>query len=117
MLYYVLKISISAILITVISEVSKKYSMIGGILASLPIVSILAITWLYLESQDLEQISQLSMSIFWMVIPSLFFFIFLVKLIEVGAKFGLSMGLSIAGMIIVYYLTFFILKRIGGIVS
>lgn len=72
MLYYVLKISISALLITIISEVSKKYSIIGGILASLPIVSILALNWLYLETRDLKQISQLSISIFWMVVPSLF---------------------------------------------
>lgn len=50
MLYYILKFTISAILIVAISEISKRYSLTAGILASLPIVSVLAMTWLYIDT-------------------------------------------------------------------
>jgi len=53
-MYYAIKVVISAALIVVISEVSKRYSLIGGILASLPIVSVLALVWLYYDTNDFE---------------------------------------------------------------
>ena len=71
MLYYILKFTISALLIVAISEVSKRYSLAAGILASLPIISILAMIWLYVDTNSIQKVSKLSTSIFWMVLPSL----------------------------------------------
>ena len=59
MIYYIIKVAISATLIVAISEVSKKSSLIGGILASIPVVSVLAMIWLYSETKDVAKISQL----------------------------------------------------------
>ena len=71
MFYYILKFTISALLIVAISEVSKRYSLAAGILASLPIISILAMIWLYVDTNSIQKVSKLSTSIFWMVLPSL----------------------------------------------
>ncbi len=82
MLYYLLKISITVILIVVISEIAKRSTLIGGILASIPLISVLAMVWLYIDTRDIQKISELSMSVFWLVIPSLTLFIVLPLLLK-----------------------------------
>jgi hypothetical protein len=46
MLYYLSIIVITALLIVLISEISKRNTLIGSILASIPLVSVLAVIWL-----------------------------------------------------------------------
>ena len=70
-MYYIIKILISAILIVGISELSKRSSLIGAILTFIPFVSVLAFIWIYVDTKNVETISKLSYSIFWLVIPSL----------------------------------------------
>ncbi len=82
MLYYILKFTISALLIVAVSEVSKRFSLVAGILASLPIVSVLAMIWLYIDTSSVEKVTKLSTSIFWMVLPSLSLFIMLPVLLK-----------------------------------
>lgn len=74
MTQYVVKVLITAALIVAVSEVSKRSTFLGGLLASLPLVSFLALLWLYLDTKDTAKVAALSTSIFWMVLPSLVFF-------------------------------------------
>jgi hypothetical protein len=113
MWYYVLKVAISAILIVAISEVSKRYSLLGGILASLPVISILAMIWLYIDTGSVERISRLSTSIFWMVLPSLSLFILLPVLLKNKVPFFPSLITSCLVMSLLYYVMIVILKKIG----
>jgi len=113
MLYYILKVAISAILIVVISEVSKRYSITGGILASLPIVSVLAIIWLHIDTGSVEKVSKLSTSIFWMVLPSLSLFIMLPLLLKNRVPFYGALIISSIIMVVFYYLMILILKKFG----
>lgn len=117
MLYYVLKVAISAILIVVISEVSKRYSITGGILASLPIVSVLAIIWLYIDTGNVEKVSRLSTSIFWMVLPSLTLFIMLPLLLKNKVPFFSALIISSIVMIAFYCIMILLLKKFGVTVS
>lgn len=87
MFYYIIKVVISAIIIVAVSEASKKSSLIGGILASIPLVSVLAMIWLYIETKDIQKISQLSTSVFWLVIPSLSMFLILPYLFKIKIRF------------------------------
>ena len=64
MKYVILKIIISSGIITLVSEVSKKNSFIGGLIASIPLISVLSIIWLYIDTKDIEKIKNLSTSIF-----------------------------------------------------
>jgi hypothetical protein len=54
-MYYIIKILISAILIVGISELSKRSSLIGAILASIPFVSVLAFIWIYVDTKNVER--------------------------------------------------------------
>jgi len=109
--YYALKILISAVLIVAISEVAKRSSLMGGLIASLPVVSILAFVWLYVDTKSIEKITALSYSIFWLVLPSLSLFVTLPWLLKKSGNFYLSLGGGIATMLALYLLLVAALKR------
>lgn len=94
LVYSLVKIIITVILIIAISEVSKRNSLIAALLASLPLTSILAMIWIYEETQDTKPVSELANSVFWLVIPSLVLFVSLPVLLRCGLNFYLSLGLS-----------------------
>ncbi len=113
MAYYIVKVFITAILVVLISEISKRSSLIGAILASLPVVSILAFIWLYIDTKSVEKISELSIGIFWLVIPSLSLFIALPLLLKSKVNFYASLIISCAIMVLLYFTMVFILKRLN----
>lgn len=109
-MYYAIKVLISAILIVAISELSKRSSLIGAILASIPLVSIMAFIWMYIDTKNVEAISKLSISIFWLVIPSLVLFISLPIFLKYF-NFYLALVSSIILTIGAYYCMIFILEK------
>lgn len=108
-----LKIIITALLVTGISELGRRYTTLAAILASLPLTSILAMIWLYLDTKDAGKVSELSYGIFWAVLPSLLFFIALPLLLKAGLKFPLAMLLSCVLMAGFYFGYLAILKKLG----
>lgn len=108
-----IKIAITTLLIVVISEVSRRSSFVGALLASIPLVSVLAIFWLYVDTNDSAKISALATSIFWLVIPSLAFFVTLPVLLKNGLGFYPSMGISMAATVGCYYLMLVVLNYFG----
>ena len=113
MLQYIIKIIVSAILITAISEISKRSSLWGGILASVPLLSVIALIWLFAETRDTVKVSQLSISIFWLVIPSLSMFLLLPYLLRLKVDFYFALLISLFVMILFYYVMIFILAKFG----
>jgi len=111
--YYFAKIAITSILIVLISEIAKRSSLVGAILASVPLVSVLAMIWLYIETKDTHKVSALATSVFWLVLPSLALFISLPPLLKQGVSFYLSMGLSTAITIVCYFLMVATLEHVG----
>ena len=86
-----------------VSELAKKNPLTGAILASLPLTSIAAFIWMHHQNQDLQSIQTLSSGIFWMVIPSLSFFLIFPLLLKGGAGFYLSLLLSCVATSAVYF--------------
>ena len=95
MLQTVIKVLLSSGIIVIVSEIAKKNTLIGGLIASIPLVSVMAMVWLYIDTKDIENINALSKSILWMVVPSLALFISLPVLLKSGVNFYISMGISI----------------------
>ena len=102
-MYYVLKIILTAGLVVAVSEASKRSSLLSGLFASMPLVSFLGMIWLYIETGSTEKVAALSTSVFWLVLPSLPFFLLLPLLLKKGWGFYASLGLSTAVMIGLYY--------------
>ena len=99
MTYTILKFVISAAVLVAISELSKRSSFLGGLLASLPLTSLLAMMWLWRDTHDSAKIAALSTSIFWLVLPSLVLFIVLPVLLKRGVAFWPSLGVSVVAML------------------
>lgn len=113
MLYTAIKVLLTAALVVAISEVAKRSTLIGGIVASLPLTSLLAFIWLYGETGDTGKIANLSVSIFWYVLPSLVLFIALPMLLGRGIDFWLSLLIASALTFAAYLLMTALLARFG----
>jgi len=110
---YIIKIIIAAVLIVLISEIAKRSTFMGAILASLPLTSILAFVFLYVETADSEKVSALSVDIFWLVIPSLTLFLILPLLLKKGMNFYVSLGIACTLTVASYSIMIFGLKKLG----
>lgn len=111
--YYLVKIVITTILIVAISEIAKRSTLIGAILASIPLVSVLAMTWLYVDTKDVAKVSALSISVFWLVLPSLALFVILPLLLKSDFNFYLSISISIVVTAGCYFLMVTVLNHFG----
>lgn len=112
-MYTLFKILFTAIIVVVISEIAKKSTLIAGIVASIPLTSLLAFVWLHFDTQDIESIRVLSRNILLMIPPSLTFFISLYFIVGWNMSFYLSLFISIILTAIVYWLYFYILSFLG----
>jgi hypothetical protein len=113
MSYYLIKIAVTTILIVLISEIAKRSSFVGAILASIPLVSVLAMVWLYVDTKDISRVSALSTGIFWLVLPSLALFLVLPVLLKQGINFYLGITIAIAVTAVCYWLMVSILGHYG----
>lgn len=113
MAYYIVKIVVTTALVVLISEISKRSSFIGALLASMPLVSVLAMLWLYVDTKDISKVSDLSTSVFWLVLPSLALFLVLPLLLKQGLNFYASISISIGVTVASYWLMITILNQFG----
>ena len=93
-MYLVLKALLSGVVVAVASEVARRSSLLGAVLISLPLTSILAMIWLYRDTRDTDEVSSLSWSILWVIVPSLVFFVALPLLLR---AVGFGPALLLAG--------------------
>ena len=113
MLYILIKTLITVVVVVAVSEIARRSSLFAGLIASIPLVSFLAIIWLYWETKDSQKIVDLSYSIILMVIPSLTFFIVLPFVLKLQTSFVLSMIIATVSTIIAYWLFTVLLGKFG----
>ena len=111
--HYFIKVFISSAIIVLVSEIAKKDNIIGGLIASIPIVSVLSIIWLYIDTNDIDKVKALANGILWMIFPSMSFFIVLPILINCGIKFYLSLTISILITMVCYLSTISFMNYFG----
>ena len=113
MLYLIIKAGISGAIVAAVSEIARRHPGWGGLLASLPLTSLLAMIWLYRDSSDAERVAQLSVSTIWFFIPSVPLFIVLPVMIRSGMGFWASMAIVVGGTLALYALMFWAAPRLG----
>jgi hypothetical protein len=113
MFYYTLKFIISALIIVAVSEIAKRNSGIGALLASLPLTTLLAIVWMRFDGSPVLQIAELVEQVFWLVLPSLLFFLIFPLLLKQGLDFWLSLFLASSTTVTTYLVLLPILRRFG----
>ena len=113
MLYLVIKAAISGVIVALVSEIARRYPGWGGLVASLPLTSLLAMVWLWRDSGDSLRIAELSQSTFWFIIPSLPLFVVFPILLKSGMAFWAALAIVVAGTLALYALTFWVGPRLG----
>ena len=87
MLYLALKALISGVIVAAVSEIAKRYPGFGGLVASLPLVSVLGLMWLWRDTHDADRMAAHATGTFWFVLPSLPMFLLIPMLLKRGVAF------------------------------
>lgn len=100
MFYLVLKAAVSGVLIAIASTMAKRHPGFGALIASLPLVSVLGMVWLWNDRPDAENMAAHASATFWYVLPSLPMFLLIPALLRQGASFWVALvagcGLTVA---------------------
>ena len=113
MLYLLIKAAISGAIVAAVSEIARRSPGWGGLVASLPLTSLLAMIWLWRDSHDSERVAELSVSAIWFFIPSVPLFIALPWLLRSGVGFWVAMAVVIAMTLALYATMFWATPRLG----
>ena len=113
MLLFLTKAILSGILVAAISTVARRYPGWGGLVASLPLVSVLSMLWLYGETRDAEAVAKLSLGAFWFFLPSIPMFLVIPALLRAGVGFAATMAIACVMTIILYAAMSWIAPRLG----
>ena len=87
MLYLAIKALISGAIVAAVSEIAKRYPGFGGLVASLPLVSVLGMIWLWRDTHDVKNMAAHVNGTFWFVLPSLPMFLLIPLLLKRGVGF------------------------------
>jgi hypothetical protein len=113
MLYLVIKAALSGILVAIISEVSKRFPGVGGLIASLPLLSVLGMIWLWRDRPDAANMASHAEATFWFVLPSLPMFLLIPAMLRAGYGFWTSLVLGCVLTVSLYSLMLWLGPRFG----
>jgi hypothetical protein len=113
MSYLLIKAAVSAVLIVAVSELAKRSPSFGALVASLPLVSILGMIWLWRDTGDTARLAAHAEATFWYVLPSLPMFLALPILLRIGLPFWPALFVVIALTMGLYLIMVLVLARYG----
>ena len=108
---YIIKTLIAALIIVAVDVTSKRSSALAALLLALPIVSITAFVWVYVESGDKSKVADISQDTFWYVIPTLPMFLLLSWMLRNDYNFYLSLFVCCTLTAGLFALTQYLLAR------
>lgn len=102
MLCLLIKAAISGVIVAIVSEVAKRYPGFGALIASLPLVSLLGMIWLWRDKPDVPNMAAHVEATFWFVLPSLPMFLLIPWMLRNGVGFWTSLAAGCALTIVLY---------------
>ena len=113
MLYLVIKAALSGVIIAAVSEIARRSPGFGALVASLPLVSILGMMWLWRDTHDPARLAAHAQATFWFVLPSLPMFLAIPWMLRSGVNFWAALLVGCAMTMALYLLMTFIGPRLG----
>ncbi|MEQ1860863.1 MAG: DUF3147 family protein [Chthoniobacteraceae bacterium] len=109
----IIKALLSGALVVGIGELARRNNYLAAIVHSLPLISLLALIWLYTDTRDTALIARHAQGTFWFVLPTLPMFLALPWLLRRGVTFWPSLGLCALLTVTLYFITMRLLKAAG----
>jgi hypothetical protein len=111
-MFTIVKIIVSAIIIGVITEISRRYPQQGGIIAALPIVSVLSIIWLYVQGEHKETLSKFAFGVAWGIPATVVMLLIIGIALQHSIHLYVSFGLGLIGWLLFLFAQDIIVKHI-----
>lgn len=111
------KYLITAALVVAVSEIAKRSDKVGALIASLPLVTTLAMIWMFIELRGQEQVDKIgnhAWYTFWYVLPTLPMFLLIPWMLRRGVHFGWVMLAYCAGTMVLFVLLHLIMRKFGA---
>ncbi len=113
MLYLAIKAAISGVIVAMVSEVAKRYPGFGALIASLPLVSVLGMLWLWRDKPDVPNMAAHVEATFWFVLPSLPMFLLMPLMLRYGISFWATLAIGCTLTILLYLAMVALAPRFG----
>ena len=116
-MFVVMKIIASAIVIGVVTEVSRRFPSYGGVLAALPLVSLLSIIWLYVQGEQSATLSKFALGVLWGFPATAVLLIIVYFALQNSIHLFLSIALGGCGWLLFLFIQNFVLDYVREILS
>lgn len=113
MLYLFAKAAISGIIVALVSEIAKRSPGVGGLVASLPLISVLRMIWLWRDTGDPARMARHAEATFWFVLPSLPMFMLVPFMLRQNVGFWLALTAGCALTVLLYLCVIWLSPKLG----
>jgi hypothetical protein len=100
--YLLIKAALSGVIVAIASEVARRWPGWGALIVSLPLVSVLAMIWLWRDTHDPMRLAAHAQATFWFVLPSLPMFLLIPLMLRHGWSFWAALLAGCALTMVLY---------------
>jgi hypothetical protein len=112
-MWFIVKAALSGLIVAAVSTVAKRYPGFGALIASLPLVSVLGMIWLWHDKPDAGNMAAHAQATFWFVLPSLPMFLLIPAMLRSGWSFWAALLAGCALTIVLYLAMTWLGPRFG----
>ncbi|WP_203309244.1 DUF3147 family protein [Sphingomonas beigongshangi] len=113
MLALIVRATVSGIIVALVALIARRNPAAGALVASLPLVSVLGMIWLWHDTRDPVRLADHAQATLWYVVPSLPMFLVIPMLLRHGVGFWPALGGGCAVTVALYLATVAIAARFG----
>ena len=110
---FVIRALLSGLIIATIAVIGRKAPAVAALVASLPLISILAMIWMWRDTGNPRLLADHAEATFWYVLPSLPMFLLIPFMLRSGLNFWIALAAGVALTVILYLVTIGIAARFG----
>lgn len=111
-MYAIMKVIISAIVIGIVTEVARRFPTYGGVVAALPLVSLLSIIWLYFQGEQNHTLSKFALGVLWGFPATAVLLLIVYFLLKNSTPLFISIGVGMFVWLICLFLQDHLLKTL-----